>query len=169
MLPMPNATKQVLAAVAVSLLVIGCPKSEITMIGQPRSELPQGCPVTVFPTTMPDYKTTNIATVQTECQMYGRATCLEQLKHDTCKLGGDTVYAINERKGATGNILMAATIALRSEGPAPQLAAATCSPPCSPGYLCQGTTCMALCNPACVAGTHCADDRTCQPDAPAAK
>jgi hypothetical protein len=165
---MPNAVKAGLVAVAVSLVVMGCPKSEVTMIGEPKSELPRGCPVTVFPSTTPNYKWKDIATVQTECQMYGRTTCIEQLKNDTCKLGGDTVYAINERKGAMTNIVMSATIARSVEGATPQLAAATCSPPCSPGYLCQGTTCTALCNPACAAGTHCADDRTCKPDQPAA-
>jgi len=55
-----------------------------------------------------------------------------------------------------------------SPGAPSQLAAETCRPPCSPGYLCHGTTCMALCNPACAAGMHCANDRTCQPDQPAA-
>ncbi len=162
---MPNAAKSALAVAAVSFLVMGCPKSEITMIGQPMSELPQGCPVTVFPSTTPNYQWKDIATVQTECQMYGRSTCIDQLKHDTCKLGGDTVYAINERRSTMGGIAMAATIA-RSTAGSPQLAAETCTPPCSPGYQCQGNICVALCNPACTAGMHCANDRTCQPDRP---
>jgi hypothetical protein len=120
---------------------------------------------------MPNYAYQNIATVQTECQQYGRTTCIDQLKKDTCKLGGDTVYAINERKSFTGGIAMAATIARSTPGAAASSrpAAETCSPPCSPGYICQGTACTALCNPACAAGTHCGSDRTCQPDTPPAK
>ena len=112
--------------------------------------------------------------MQIECQQFGRTTCIEQLKKDTCKLGGDTVYAINERRSFAGAINMTATIARSSggvaaqSGPVPpgssQLAAETCSPPCSPGYQCQGTTCVAQCNPTCAAGMHCANDRTCQPD-----
>jgi hypothetical protein len=161
---MPTAAKPFLAAAFVAAFVLGCPKSEITMIGQPNPELPSDCPVNVFPSTTPNYASKDIATVKTECQQYGRTTCIEQLKKDTCKLGGDTVYAINERQSFSGGIAMAATIA-RSTGGAPsQLAAQTCSPPCSPGFLCQGTTCVALCNPACAAGMHCANDRTCQPD-----
>jgi hypothetical protein len=175
---MQKAIKPALVAVVASALVMGCEKSQITMIGQPGSELPRDCPVAVFPSTTPNYQWKDIATVQTECQQFGRTTCIEQLKKDTCKLGGDTVYAINERKNFAGNISMTATIARGSGGAAapsgptppgsPQLAAQTCSPPCSPGYQCQGTTCVALCNPACTTGMHCANDRTCQPDQPAA-
>src|SRR5260370_6511892 len=108
---MLTAVKSSLAAVVVSAFVMGCPRSEVTMIGQPMPELPQGCPVTVFPSTTPNYQWRDIATVQTECQTFGRTTCIEQLKKDTCKLGGDTVYAINERTGAVGGISMAATVA----------------------------------------------------------
>ena len=43
-----------------------------------------------------------------------------------------------------------------------------CSPPCSPGYLCEEGACIAVCNPPCSPGYTCASDRTCQPapDAP---
>jgi hypothetical protein len=167
--PMQAAVKPFLAAVVVSALVMGCPRSEITMIGQPMSELPNDCPVTIFESTTPNYASKDIATVKTECQRYGRTTCIDQLKKDTCKLGGDTVYAINERQSFSGGIAMSATVAHSSGAPTPPPAAETCSPPCSPGYLCQGKACMPLCNPACAAGMHCANDRTCQPDNPAAK
>ena len=162
MLAMPTAWKPPLAVVVVAAFTMGCPKSEITLIGQPNSELPSDCPVNMFPSTTPNYPSRDIATVQTECQANGRTTCIEQLKKDACKLGADTVYAFNERKSFTGGIAISATIARSTGG-----AVATCTPPCSPGYLCQGTTCVALCNPACAAGMHCANDRTCQPDQPA--
>lgn len=38
-----------------------------------------------------------------------------------------------------------------------------CYPPCSPGYRCEGQTCVAMCNPACGAGQVCRQDRTCAP------
>jgi hypothetical protein len=38
-----------------------------------------------------------------------------------------------------------------------------CSPPCSPGYACQASQCIALCNPPCSPGYACANDRTCKP------
>ncbi len=44
---------------------------------------------------------------------------------------------------------------------------ASCDPPCSPGYRCENSTCIALCNPPCQPGFACADDRTCQATQPA--
>jgi hypothetical protein len=38
-----------------------------------------------------------------------------------------------------------------------------CYPPCSPGYRCEGQSCVAMCNPACGAGQVCRQDRTCAP------
>jgi hypothetical protein len=36
-----------------------------------------------------------------------------------------------------------------------------CDPPCSPGYACSASVCLAVCNPACAAGQTCRQDRTC--------
>jgi hypothetical protein len=38
----------------------------------------------------------------------------------------------------------------------------TCDPPCSPGYRCEGATCVALCNPGCPGGMICGSDRVCR-------
>ena len=80
---MPGTVRPFLAAAFVSALVMGCPKSEITLIGQPMPELPRDCPVNLFPSTTPNYASKDIATVQTECQQFGRTTCIEQLKKDS--------------------------------------------------------------------------------------
>jgi hypothetical protein len=44
-----------------------------------------------------------------------------------------------------------------------------CTPPCSPGYVCEGAMCKAVCNPLCSPGYVCAQDRTCQPEVPPAQ
>ncbi len=169
-----------------SLFVLGCVKSEVTTIGDPMPPLAEGCPVAVFPATTPNYQWKDIASAQATCSnMAGRTTCIERLKKDTCEAGGDTLYGFVEGRQRDA-IIVTATIAHRTGAPVavsgptppgspatppagqPQLAAETCSPPCSPGYQCQATTCVAQCNPTCSAGSHCANDRTCQPDKPAA-
>jgi hypothetical protein len=38
-----------------------------------------------------------------------------------------------------------------------------CDPPCSPGYRCSRSVCLALCNPACGPDQVCRQDRTCGP------
>jgi hypothetical protein len=183
---MLTVVKLALPAILISTIIGACVRSEVTPLGEPQAALPEGCPVTVFPSTTPNYEWKDIASAEAECHFtLGRTACIERLKKDACEAGGDTVYAFSEGRKKE-SIIITATIARRTGGttavsgptppassakpPAekPQLAAETCNPPCSPGYQCQGTTCVALCNPACSAGMHCANDRTCQPDKPAA-
>jgi len=168
---MLRIVKAALVSMTVSALVMSCNLSEVTLLGQPMPPLPAGCPVAVFPSTTPNYQWRDIATARTYCQSSYRTGCIEQLKSEACKLGADTVYGIYEGGGAmTATIARSTGGAVAAVGPLPPgsgpspVAAETCSPPCSPGYQCQGTTCVALCNPACAAGMHCANDRTCQRD-----
>lgn len=51
--------------------------------------------------------------------------------------------------------------------PAIPVAGDGCDPPCSPGYRCSRSVCLALCNPACGPDQVCRQDRTCGPAEPA--
>lgn len=51
--------------------------------------------------------------------------------------------------------------------PASPVAGDGCNPPCSPGYGCSRSVCVALCNPACGPDQVCRQDRTCGPAEPA--
>jgi len=48
-------------------------------------------------------------------------------------------------------------------GEAPETDDDACDPPCSPGYACEDSECVAVCNPECSAGQTCRKDRTCGP------
>jgi hypothetical protein len=176
-----------LALVALST---GCVNSELTPVsGVHFVPLEPGCPVSEFPSTTPNYPWYDVATTQVFCG--NRTACVERIRRDVCKAGGDTAYGYKESIDGNASVIVA-TIAHRRAGmgaatatplamatgaasaapataqaKAPPTASASdsCDPPCSPGYRCQGSTCTALCNPACGAGMHCAQDRTCQPDA----
>jgi len=43
-------------------------------------------------------------------------------------------------------------------------ASPTCTPPCSPGYVCVSGECVEACNPLCGEGQHCGPDATCIDD-----
>lgn len=53
------------------------------------------------------------------------------------------------------------------QAPAIPVARDGCDPPCSPGYRCSRSVCLALCNPACGPDQVCRQDRTCGPAQPA--
>jgi len=163
-------------------LVLACVGSDVTVIGERYPALPPGCPVTIFPSTTPNYAWKDIASSQAKCNATaGRSACIERLKKDTCEVGGDTLYGFVDGHQSE-SVTISATIAHRSGGPVPATAGPAqlppgsppaapalasdsgCAPPCSPGYQCQGTACIALCNPPCSTGMRCAQDRTCQPD-----
>ena len=46
---------------------------------------------------------------------------------------------------------------------APETEDDACDPPCSPGYACEDSECVAVCNPECSADQTCRKDRTCGP------
>jgi hypothetical protein len=54
--------------------------------------------------------------------------------------------------GSSGSALSRPTVGAEPKG---------CDPPCSPGYVCRGGSCVALCNPPCAEGQACKQDRTC--------
>ena len=55
-----------------------------------------GCDVQVFPEE-PNYSTDNIGPVSASCEAsFADADCLRELKDQTCKLGGDTVWGVND-------------------------------------------------------------------------
>jgi hypothetical protein len=159
--------------IAFAAVASACVNSEVTPVaGAQLRELPPDCPLREFPSTTPDYPWEDVATVRAICpNSEGRSACIEQIRSDACRAGGDTVYGYKDgiQGGAT---IIVATIARRI-GPGSRVKSASgqkappsepCDPPCSPGYRCQGGTCAAVCNPPCNAGMHCAQDRTCQPD-----
>src|ERR1041384_3537450 len=112
---------------------------------------PVGCPVEVFPSTTPGGKWEDLATIESQCSnLVGRKGCVEELKQETCKLGGDVVYDFKDGLLKSGGNIIIATVARRTESrvgeasppnggtppaPAPSAAAPPvgCAPPCSPG------------------------------------
>lgn len=159
----------------VAVLALGglaCVTSEVTPTGAPVAALPEGCAVTVFPSTAPNYPYRDIASARSRCHFtMGRGACIEELKKEACAAGADTVYGFSE--GVSGeSTFIAATFARRTRASAkPPISAAAvatgegCNPPCSPGFACRGTTCEPLCNPACEQGEVCTRKRTCEPAA----
>jgi hypothetical protein len=174
---------RILAGLIGVLVLPSCVNSEVTYTG--KNTYParaEGCSVNIFPSTTPDYGWEDLATVRSSCSL-GRSDCIEELKRKTCELGGDTLYGFKD--GMVGDVsVVIGTVALKTgeaqkkvgetapkqepAAPAPAPVAVQCSPPCSPGYECQGTTCIALCNPACGPGMTCNQQRMCEPTTQAA-
>jgi hypothetical protein len=183
-------------SVLVALTLVACVGSEVTQTGANHPAKPQGCPVKIFPSTTPDYKWEDIASVESHCHFtQGRSACIEELKKRTCEVGGDTLYAFKDGKQGENTVVIA-TVALRTgasdmhaavangsgdapkpsgdtaPSPPPQTtppsAAGACDPPCSPGYKCSSEgQCLALCNPPCGEGMRCNQQRMCESAAPA--
>ncbi len=164
-------------SVACLALLFACVTSEVSRIG--KAQYPpkaKGCPVEVFPSTTPDYQWTDIASVESRCHFAnGRDACITELKDKTCELGGDTLYGFKDGKAGEYSIVIG-TVGVRkpgdhpkSGGTAPKSSASPpdgCSPPCSPGYRCEKSECVALCNPPCGAGMRCNQQRVCESDPP---
>ena len=57
-----------------------------------------GCEVRVFPEgNAPTYNTDNIGPVQATCdESFSDADCMRTLKDEACKLGGDTLWGVND-------------------------------------------------------------------------
>jgi hypothetical protein len=95
-----------------------------------------------------------------------RADVEAELSKRACALGADGIMMDREEyaRPYVGTDVAATAFAYgTSRGPQPTPAATLgCEPPCSPGYACSGTTCVAECNPPCVAPRVCSADRTCR-------
>jgi|SRR5687768_10438353 len=130
---------------------------------------PKGCPVEMFPSTTPGYPWKDIASVEAQCYGNARQKCIDELQEQTCKLGGDTLYAFKDGMKGEYTVVIA-TVAIREPGelvktggvPPASPPADGCSPPCSPGYQCQDAQCVALCNPPCSPGYVCNPQRICE-------
>lgn len=181
-------------SMVVALALVACVGSEVTQTGAKHPAKPEGCPVKIFPSTTPDYKWEDIASVEAHCHFtQGRSACIEELKKRTCEVGGDTLYAFKDGKQGEAHLVIA-TVAIRKGGsieeaiakggddedddepkssgdtapsPPPAPAPGACDPPCSPGYKCSDTgQCLALCNPPCGEGMRCNQQRMCESTAP---
>lgn len=177
-----------LVSVVAASLFVACVGSEVTQTGAKHPAKPEGCPVKIFPSTTPDYKWDDIASVEAHCHFtQGRTACVEELKKRTCEVGGDTLYAFKDGKSGEAFIVIA-TVGIRTSGtdiqeaatsdsgekkssgdtapPAPPSASPSpgaCDPPCSPGYKCSDAgQCIALCNPPCGEGMRCNQQRMCE-------
>jgi hypothetical protein len=168
-----------------AICATACVSSEVSRISDVKyPPRPRGCPVKIFPSTSPDYNWDDVASVKARCtpahQWLGpnRDACIGELREQACNLGGDTVYGFTD--GVEGDYtIVIATVAIRKPGvhskvgelaPKPQASTQddACSPPCSPGYSCQNSQCVALCNPPCTNGTRCNQQRICESIAPSA-
>jgi hypothetical protein len=162
-----------------AICATACVSSEVSRISDVKyPPQPKGCPVKIFPSTTPDYNWNDIASVKARCHFtHGRDACITELRDQACSVGGDTLYGFSD--GAQGEYtIVIATVAISKPGahskvgetpPKPQASAQDdgCSPPCSPGYACQSTQCVALCNPPCTSGARCNQQRVCESMAPA--
>lgn len=165
----------------------GCVTSEVTRTSDLKlPPQPEGCPVQIFTATPPTYPWKDIASVSVRCNNWvGRTGCIDELKNKTCEVGGNTLYGFQETVSQRFHYIVA-TIATRSGETKPQPVptaagapgqpkppverpVASCDPPCSPGYKCQGTQCMPVCNPSCDANEICNRKRICvaKPASPA--
>jgi len=155
--------------------------TSVTAIGPQRASRPEGCPIDLFPTKPPPYAFTPIAKVRTECDPVRRQMCIDQLRREACRAGADAVIGFKESMDQDSvSMFIDATFVVKgtgaAEAPAAPAAAAPapggCDPICSPGFACQGGTCVPQCNPPCEAGEICSRKRVCepadQPTAPAA-
>ena len=155
--------------------------TSVTAIGPQRASRPEGCPIDRFPTKPPPYAFTPIAKVRTECDPVRRQMCIDQLRREACRAGADAVIGFKESMDQDSvSMFIDATFVVKgtgaAEAPAAPAAAAPapggCDPICSPGFACQGGTCVPQCNPPCEAGEICSRKRVCepadQPTAPAA-
>lgn len=170
--------------VGVGLLVSACVGSEVTYTGVKHPSKPEDCPVKIFPSTTPEYKWEDIASVKAYCHAWqGRTACIDELKKTTCQAGGDTLYGFKDGKEGE-NLVVIGTAALQTgagrektggeppkapaelAAPAQKEVAATasssCEPPCSPGYRCEASQCIAVCNPPCGEGMRCNQQRMCE-------
>ena len=160
-------------AVSAALLVGACMSTtSVTAIGPQRASRPEGCPIDLFPTKPPPYAFTPIAKVRTECDPVRRQMCVDQLRREACRAGADAVVGFKESMDADSvSMFIDATFVVKGTGapeaPAAPAAAApapgACDPICSPGFACQGGTCVPQCNPPCEAGEICSRKRVCEP------
>jgi hypothetical protein len=113
------------------------------------------------------------------CGGYGRQGsyegALNLLKAEAASRGADYVSLLSMTEPHSEHgcfdqrfILRGAAYKLGSEQPTSESTSESpgsdeCEPPCSPGYQCNGSTCMPLCNPPCTDGDVCRNDRTCGP------
>lgn len=174
--------------VGVGLLASACVGSEVTYTGVKQPSKPEDCPVKIFPSTTPDYQWEDLASVKAHCHVWeGRTACIDELKKRTCQAGGDTLYGFKDGKEGD-NIVVIGTAGLQTgasrektggeaqkertepavgapSAEAPREVAATtstCEPPCSPGYRCEASQCVAVCNPPCGEGMRCNQQRMCE-------
>jgi hypothetical protein len=83
-----------LATLAILFSILGCGAKTETPSKYPARE--PGCEVRVFPEA-PSYATDNIGPVNASCdETISDADCLRTLKDQACKLGGDTVWGVND-------------------------------------------------------------------------
>jgi len=146
--------------------------TSVTAIGPQRASRPEGCPIDLFPTKPPPYAFTPIAKVRTECDPVRRQMCIDQLRREACRAGADAVIGFKESMDQDSvSMFIDATFVVKgtgaAEAPAAPAAAAPapggCDPICSPGFACQGGTCVPQCNPPCEAGEICSRKRVCEP------
>lgn len=162
---------------SLAVLLGACVSSEVTQTGPKQAAKPEGCEVTIFPSTTPDHEWTDLATAESRCHFsMGRTACIDELREKVCETGGDTLYGLKDgRQGE--DIIVIGTIALKtgsnrekSGETSPhepvggeKATAGTCDPPCSPGYACKEGQCAAVCNPPCGPGSRCNQQRSCEP------
>jgi hypothetical protein len=94
----------------------------------------------------------NYVTIMTMTEPYGDGQC----RHNEFAIRG-IAYRI-QHQSATGVVVQPMAQAQPTTDPRE---ASECTPPCSPGYVCQTGTCRAVCNPACRPGYTCGQDRVC--------
>jgi hypothetical protein len=89
-----------------------------------------------------------------------------ELSEKACALGADAVLMDREEyaRPYVGTDVTATAFIYRTlpGSQTPSQPPNTCTPPCSPGYTCEGTLCVPSCNPACIPPQSCGSDRVCR-------
>ena len=136
---------------------------------------PEGCEIDLFPSSSPPYAWIDVAILRSSCNSTaGRGACIERLKAEACRLGGDALNDFEET-AAGGHTKIAATVAAKDKNAPPAWeprrsrcqgdTSPPCASPCSGGFECDRGTCIPLCGP----GMACSSEPSSRAVGPSAK
>ena len=164
---------------------LGCSgyRSDLNVAATSAEARTEGCDLQLHPAAPPPYRVAHAGTIEVECvnadsRRQTEATCVRHLVEESCRVGMDTAMAFQFTRGP-GTLKLRAVLGTRA-GQSPWPTNESCSPSCSPGFVCNSglcvesceeacaegqvcrdAACVSLCNPGCAAGYECDQERTC--------
>jgi hypothetical protein len=140
--------------------------------GRPAQPKPENCELrTVGSHPGPDYVEIGVISIEGD-RSFGAGSYqdpqefVNRVRPQVCRAGGEVVATEVNGRGIVvrGVVFRRARVAVE-RGPAapPPAPKEGCEPICSPGFACEGHTCVPQCNPVCANNQVCGDDRLCHP------